>query len=131
CVTGLSSQHVRERFQHSSDTITKCCFFFFSGLPFYGSQVQFPTENTPVSPSLTDDPCFHFFHDYIGAIDGTHIFAFTTLEDQLYMCNQKGYVSQNCLFICNFNFFFTYALTGWDVSTVDANLWIDVHTHDL
>lgn len=105
--------------------------FFFSGSPFYGSQVQFPTENTPVSPSLAHDPRFRFFHDCIGAVDGTHIRAFTALEDQPYMRNRKGYLSQNCLFICDFDFFFTYALTGWDGSTADANLWIDAHTHDL
>ena len=26
--------------------------------------------------------------------------------------NQKGFLSQNCLFICNFDMFFTYILTG-------------------
>ena len=47
------------------------------------------------------------------------------------MRNQKGYLSQNCLFVCDFDFFFVYTLTGWDGSTADANLWNDAHTQDL
>ena len=47
------------------------------------------------------------------------------------MRNRKGYLSQNCLFICDFDFLFTYTLTGWDGSTADANLWNDAHTQDL
>jgi len=105
--------------------------FFFSDPSFYRSQVQFPTENTPISPTITDDPRFRFFRDCIGVVDGTHIRAFTALEDQPHMHNQKGYLSQNCLFICDFDFFFIYTLTGWDGSTADANLWNNAHTQDL
>ncbi|KIM57279.1 hypothetical protein SCLCIDRAFT_53952, partial [Scleroderma citrinum Foug A] len=92
CVTGLSSRHVAERFQHSTDMITKYfkeILFYFSRAPFYTSQVRFPTENTPISSAITDDPRFHFFHDCVGAVDGTHIRAFTSLEDQPHMHNQK------------------------------------------
>ena len=46
---------------------------FFSSPPFYTSQVQFPTQHTPTSPTITEDSCFQFFHDCIGAVDGTHI----------------------------------------------------------
>ncbi|KIN93988.1 hypothetical protein M404DRAFT_169472, partial [Pisolithus tinctorius Marx 270] len=76
CVTGLSSQHVAERFQHSPGTITryfKAMLAFFSGGQFYASQVQFPTNNTPISTMITSDPCFQFFQDCIGAVNGTHI----------------------------------------------------------
>jgi len=47
------------------------------------------------------------------------------------MRNRKGFLSQNCLFICDFNFFFTYVLTGWDGSMADAALWVTAHTSDL
>jgi len=47
------------------------------GPSFYNSQVQFPMEITPISPAITDDPRFRFFRDCIGAVDGTHICAFT------------------------------------------------------
>ena len=37
--------------------------------------------------------------------------------------NRKGFLSQNCLFCCSFDMFFTYALTGWEGSASDTCLW--------
>ena len=88
-------------------------------------------ENTLISATITQNPCFSFFHDCIGAVDGTHIRTFTSINDHPYMRNHKGYISQNCLFICCFDFSFVYALTGWDGLTADAKLWHDAHMHDL
>ena len=47
------------------------------------------------------------------------------------MRNRKGFVSQNCLFACNFDMLFIYALTGWDRATADATMWHDTHSHDF
>jgi hypothetical protein len=47
------------------------------------------------------------------------------------MRNRKGFLSQNCLFVCNFDFLFTYALTGWDGVTADAALWNTARSADL
>lgn len=105
--------------------------FFFSSMPFYTSQIQFPMETTPISPVITKDPHFQFFSNCIGIVDGTHIHAFISVDDHLYMHNQKGFLSKNCLFICNFNFCFIYALTSWDGSIIDTSLWNDAYTHDL
>ncbi|KAF9219218.1 hypothetical protein BS17DRAFT_657166, partial [Gyrodon lividus] len=33
----------------------------------------------------------------------------------------KGFLSQNCLFICDFSFSFIYSLCGWDGSIADAD----------
>jgi hypothetical protein len=43
-------------------------------------------------------------------------------ERHLYQ-NRKGFVSQNCLFSCDFDLTFTFALTGWEGSVTDAHLW--------
>ena len=150
CVTGSLPWHVGERFQHSSSTITKSVQSFicistltlfsrcfkrvlipFSSVPFYTSQVKFPIQNTLVSSVITSDPHFRFFGNCIGAVDGTHIWAFMALEDQPHMCNWKGYLSQNCLFVCDLNFFFINTLMGWDGSTADVTLWNNAHTLDL
>ena len=104
---------------------------FFASAPFYPSQVKFPTTNTPISPIITNDPRFRFFHSCIGAVDGTHIHIFAAADNQPYMRNQKGSLSQNCLFVCDFDFFCTYALSGEDGSAADATLWNDAHTQDL
>ncbi|KIK78973.1 hypothetical protein PAXRUDRAFT_37325, partial [Paxillus rubicundulus Ve08.2h10] len=109
CVTGLSSHHVRERLQCSPDTVTRyfkqLLFFFLSSL-FYTTQVQLPTNKTPISAMILDDPCFRFFDQCIGAVDGTHICISSSLGEHGIMCNCKGFLSHNCLFICNINFWF-------------------------
>ncbi|KIK37045.1 hypothetical protein CY34DRAFT_28697, partial [Suillus luteus UH-Slu-Lm8-n1] len=92
CVTGLSSCLVGERFQRSPDTITKYfkrMLFFFSSNPFYGSQIVFPTHETPISEKILNDPRFRFFDQCIGAVDGTHIQAFVPPEEHFHMCNRK------------------------------------------
>jgi len=45
--------------------------------------------------------------------------------------NRKGFVSQNCLFGCDFNLFFIYSLTGWEGSATDAQMYQDAREHDL
>ena len=102
-----------------------------SSPPFYTSQVRFPTASTPIAAAIEGSPRFWFFRDCIGAVDGTHIHAFVCQEDHPCMRNCKGFLSQNCLFICDFDFFFTYALTGWDGSMANAALWATACTTDL
>ena len=42
-----------------------------------------------------------------------------------------GYISQNCLFACQFSLQFCYALTGWEGSATDARIWDDAINHDF
>jgi hypothetical protein len=66
-----------------------------------------------------------FFQGCLGAIDGSHIHLSPPAFLQSLYRNQKGFLSQNCLFICNFNMLFTYILTGWEGSATDARVWAD------
>ena len=47
------------------------------------------------------------------------------------MRNRKGYLSQNCLFACDFEFNFIYSLCGWDGSVADATMWRDAVSNDI
>ncbi|KIM57747.1 hypothetical protein SCLCIDRAFT_129664, partial [Scleroderma citrinum Foug A] len=108
-VTGLSSRHVSERFQCSNETIVRYFKKILIALwspPFYMSQVQLPMASTPLTAVIDGSPHFRFFHNCIGAVDGTHIHAFICQENHPSMHNRKGFLSQNCLFICDFNFIF-------------------------
>jgi hypothetical protein len=152
CVTGLSLCHVGERFQHSTETISKymCPSFyslngiinvsryfremllFFSSPPFYSDNVCLPTANTPLSSKIQDNPLFFpFFRDAIGAIDGTHINANVTLEERQASRDRKGGVTQNCLAACDFNMKFVYIFSDWDGSTTDATMFHDARLTDL
>ena len=85
---------------------------FFSLDPFYSSNIQLLTVNTPVASKILDDHCFQYFSDCVGAVDGMHIHVFVPAKEHANMWNQKGAISQNCLFVCDFDLLFTYTVTG-------------------
>ncbi|KIK90787.1 hypothetical protein PAXRUDRAFT_75288, partial [Paxillus rubicundulus Ve08.2h10] len=75
-VTSLPIRHTGEWFQSSNDTIS--CYFhriliIFSSPLFYINYIQLPTgEQIPAK--ICDNPKFWpYFHNAVGAIDGSHI----------------------------------------------------------
>ena len=98
----------------------------FSSQSFYGQYVRCSTPNDPVSPRIHDNSkLWPFFQGCLGAIDGSHMpLSPPTALQSLYR-NRKGFLSQNCLFICNFDMLFTYILTGWEGSATDSCVWAD------
>ena len=105
--------------------------YFFSSPSFYNVHVGFPTSHTPVSSKILDDHHFQFFEKCIGAVDGSHICVFSATDEHAFMRNHKGYLSQNCLFTCNFNFNFIYSLCGWDGLVANSALWRDAIENDI
>ena len=98
----------------------------FSSQPFYGRFVRLSTPDDPVpSHILQNGKLWPFFRGCLGAIDGSHIHLSPPAALQSLYRNQKGFLSQNCLFICNFSMLFTYMLTGWEGSATDARVWAD------
>ena len=98
----------------------------FSSQPFYSQYVRRSTPDDPVSTRIHNNgKLWPFFRGCLGAIDGTHMpLSPPTALQSLYR-NQKGFLSQNCLCICNFDMLFTYILTGWEGSATDARVWAD------
>ena len=88
----------------------------FSHLDIFTPPTSLPTTDTPLSTKIMLESHFQFFNDCIGAIDGTHIRVFVAVKEHLNMWNRKGFLSQNCLFVCNFELLFTYICSdgvGW------------------
>jgi len=146
-VTGLSIRHTSERFQRSNETISQYVVFsstnptlsryfhkmvsIFSSAPFYTTHVHMPTPDE-VQTEIRNNPRFWpYFKNAIGALDGSHIHAAPGLMDRAAFRNRKGFVSQNCLFACNFGLRVTYALTGWEGSANDARIYQDARSKDL
>jgi DDE superfamily endonuclease len=103
----------------------------FSSEPFFSKHVHLPPSNS-VHKKLQDNYYFWpFFQDAIGAIDGSHIPASPPSKERSIFHNHKGFVSQNCLFACDFDMKFTYALTGWEGSATDAHIYQDACAHNL
>jgi len=72
-----------------------------------------------------------YFKDTIGAIDGSHIPAAPPHHEHTAYWNRKGFLSQNCLFACDFGMQFTYTLTGWEGSATDAHVFQDACASSL
>jgi hypothetical protein len=88
--------------------------------------VRLPTVDDPCPPKILNNPkLWPFFQDAIGALNGTHISASPPAFIRMAFQNCKGFISQNCLFACNFNMLFIYSLCGWEGSVMDAQM------HDL
>ena len=104
--------------------------FFFLSPTFYNMQVWFPMNWTPIVQKISESPCFKFFNKCISTVDRTHIHVFSSTEDHAIMCNRKGYLSQNCLFVCDFDFF-VYVLCGWDGWVADTALWQDAVMNNI
>src|SRR6266540_6344307 len=96
----------------------------FSSQPFYGQHVQHSTANDPISSKICNNTkLWPFFQECLGAINGSHIHLSPSVALQSLYWNRKGFLSQNCLFICDFDMLFTYILTGWEGSATDAHVW--------
>lgn len=98
----------------------------FLSHPFYSHHVHCSTADDPVSSNiLLNSKLWPFFQGCLGAIDGSHIHLSPPVAYQGLYRNRKGFFSQNCLFICNFDMLFTYILAGWEGSSTDARVWTD------
>lgn len=91
-----------------------------------------PDQDTPIPRKIRRSPKFRdYFKDAIGALDGSHIPIFPPKNVRGTYRNRKGFLSQNCLFACNFDFKFVYALTGWEGSATDAKVWDEALAGDF
>ena len=63
-----------------------------------------------------------FFDHALGALDGCHIICAPPSYSRLPYRNQKGFISQNCLFTCDFNLQFVFCYTRWEGSVTDAQV---------
>ena len=97
----------------------------FSSAPFYSAYVHAPSGEV-ISSKIRNNPKYWpYFKDAVGAIDGSHIVAAPPAAARSRYRNRKGFLSQNCLFACDFDLRFTFALTGWEGSASDARVYDD------
>ncbi|KAL5563095.1 hypothetical protein UlMin_032842 [Ulmus minor] len=95
---GVGNKFTQERFQHSAWTV--CTYF----------------------SKVLVNICLMSVDDCIGAIDGVHVQAHVTPQNQVPFIGRKGTPTQNIMVVCNFDMQFIYALAGWEGNAHDA--WI-------
>ena len=127
---GHTNRQTAERWQHSGSTISTiihevtesfrtCCHLILVR----------PKEGDAVQREIARDPTFSpFFDDCIGAIDGVHVSAFVSAEDQRLFRDRKKNISQNVLGAVNFDMTFSYVLTGWEGTAHDGRMLEDAKT---
>ena len=152
CVTGLSIQHVSERFQHATDTtsqyeshifsfsilITTTFYRYFlkmlvifSSPPLYTNFIRPPKVGDPVPEYIFNDPkLYPFFEDALGAINGSHFNAFAA-SDRDALCDRNGSLTTNALAICDFSMRFLHTQSGWEGSVANAQMFHDSRFTDL
>lgn len=96
---------------------------FFSEGIFYNRYVVLPGAGARIPRKICRNPKFKYFHGALGALDGSHIACSPPKNLRAIYRNRKGFLSQNCLFVCNFSFEFVYTLTGIEGSATDARVW--------
>jgi len=92
-----------------------------STAPFYQMYIQLGTGEYVPSKIRRNPIFFPYFKDAIAAIDGSHIPAAPPALLHRQYRNRKGYLSQNALFDLKF----TYTLSGWEESAMDACIYDD------
>ena len=86
--------------------------------------ITLPNANTPPSQTiLHNQKLWPFFQHALGAIDGTHIVCTPPAKECGMYQNQKGFLSQNCLFTCSFDLTIIFGYTGWEGSAMDSQVW--------
>ncbi|KAL2893163.1 putative nuclease HARBI1 [Bienertia sinuspersici] len=125
---GASNRDVQERFQHSSETVSRIFKEVMDAMDGLSRDILRPRdpEFKEIPSHIVNDARYMpHFKDCIGAIDGTHIDIITAEEDQLRYRGRKGTSTVNVMVACDFDLLFTYVLTGWEGSAHDSRIFLD------
>jgi hypothetical protein len=118
-----SNRDVQEHFQRSGYTVSS--YFnkvLLAMLQLYRKVVLLPKgDRTPYE--IARNPKFaRYFHDCIGAADGTHILTKLPAAQVGRFRDRKGELSQNVLGMCTFDLQFCYVLAGWEGTAHDGRV---------
>ncbi|XP_020578781.1 uncharacterized protein LOC110023629 [Phalaenopsis equestris] len=118
-----------ERFQHSSETISRYFFKAIQTLISLAAKIIRSEDpsfvNTP-GQIVTDPRYMSYFKNCIGAIDDTHAdirIIRIPSQDKVAYIGRHGSTTQNVMAICDFNMCFTYVMTGRKESTHDSQIF--------
>ncbi|XP_059436793.1 uncharacterized protein LOC132169855 [Corylus avellana] len=120
---------VADRFQHSTETISRHFKHVMRALCNLGKTLIRPRQLDGVHPYIQGNPkYFPWFKDCVGAIDGTHIQAWVPAKKQNAFRGRKAVVSQNVVCACDFDMMFTFVYSGWERTTNDSRVFYDAVT---
>nr|QAA91981.1 transposase [Phalaenopsis equestris] len=115
-----------ERFQHSSETISRYFSVGLNSLISLAHKVvkpEDPTFHSIPSQIANNSRYMSFFKNCIGAIDGTHVNARLSSEERVAYIGRCGSPTQNVMVACDFNMCFTFVMAGWKGSARDSRVF--------
>ena len=90
-----------------------------------------PPVDRPHGHILSNQKFNPYFVKCLGALDGVHIPASVPSVKAAAYRNQKGFLSQNVLGVCDFSMKFTYLRVGWEGTAHDARVLDDARGSDF
>ncbi|XP_061982110.1 uncharacterized protein LOC133701926 [Populus nigra] len=125
---GASNREVQERFQHSGETISRYFNEVLRSVCSLATDLIQPADpgfvNTP--REIVNNPRYMpHFKNCVGAIDGTHVHACVSFENQIPFIGRKGVPTQNVMAACSFDMKFTFVWAGWEGSAHDTRNFLE------
>jgi hypothetical protein len=125
---GASHADASEFFERSKATISDTFDQVLRAMvTLHAHEVQLPDPDNPAGFQRIQQSkkYFPFFKDCIGAIDGTHIYSYQSVEKAIPFRNRKGERTQNVLAACTFDLQFSCVFPGWEGSAHDTRVLQD------
>ena len=120
------------RFQHSIASVSLFFGKCLKALRVFAMEMikSYPFED--VQPAIRNNrKWFPYFQHCIGAIDGTHVSAWTYKRRKKAFMGRKGsIVTSNVLAVCNHDMLFTFVYSGWEGSAHDSRVFYDAVTKE-
>ncbi|XP_020582826.1 uncharacterized protein LOC110026284 [Phalaenopsis equestris] len=115
-----------ERFQHSSETISRYFFKGIRSLVSLATKIIKPEDSSFASTPeqiANDSRYMPYFKNCIGVIDGTHVDARIPSHEKVAYIGRSGSTTQNVMAVCDFNMCFTFVMAGWEGSAHDGRIF--------
>ncbi|XP_042488921.1 uncharacterized protein LOC122069041 [Macadamia integrifolia] len=127
----LKNRKVVHDFGHSGETVSRYFNLVLGAvIKLYPILLKPLCTTTHKRISSNRRSFYPYFKDCIGAIDGSHVPAWVTLDQHRRFRDRHGEISQNILAACDFNMKFTYILSGWEGSASDSRILEDALHRD-
>ncbi|KAH9714534.1 DDE Tnp4 domain-containing protein [Citrus sinensis] len=117
---------VAERFQRSPETVFTHFKRVLKAFCHLANHIIKPKPQGEAPLEIRNNPNFFpYFEKCIGAIDGTHIAAWSPAQKQISYRDRKTQVTQNIMCACSFDMMFTFVYTGWEGTANDSRVFMD------
>lgn len=127
-----SFEYLQVFFGHSNDTFHRVIKHFFDiVIPALSMRFLKPPSNQVHAKVREDNRFYPYFKNCLGSIYGTHVPISMSPNQAAPFRNRKGTLSQNVMFVCDFDLRVTYLSAGWEGSATDSMVLRSAMTNSI